>query len=170
MMNELESAIPIHAKIVDLRVTFGQPPLNVCVSLIAALSCNDFPSQHWGEGHIILSHDRSYLNARFFPRAADSRWVVVVSFVAQGICNHIHLTGMIVNLKLIVLDQLQLSSLPHVQIRQSEKVLQDFVVGEDMGHIPKKIMPPGTQGVNVTLTFCESKFCRSSSALGCISK
>jgi hypothetical protein len=47
---------------------------------------------------------------------------------------------MIVNLKIIVLNQLQPSSLPHVQIGLSEKVLQALVVGEDMSHIPKKIM------------------------------
>jgi hypothetical protein len=29
-----------------------------------------------------------------------------------------------------------------------KKILQAFVVGEDMSHIPKKIMPPGTQGMN----------------------
>jgi hypothetical protein len=55
---EPESAFLIHVKIVDLRVTFSQPSLNVCDSCIDALSCNDFPSQHRGEGHIILSHDR----------------------------------------------------------------------------------------------------------------
>jgi hypothetical protein len=36
----------------------------------------------------------------------------------------------------------------HVQIGLSEKVLQALMVGEDMSHIPKKIMPPGTQGMN----------------------
>jgi hypothetical protein len=55
---EPESVFLIHAKIVDFRVTFSQPPLNVCDSRIDALSYNDFPSQHRGEGHIILSHDR----------------------------------------------------------------------------------------------------------------
>jgi hypothetical protein len=55
---------------------------------------------------------------------------------------------MIVNLRIIVLDQLQPSSLSHVQIIMSKKVLQALVVGEDMSHIPKKIMPPGTQGMN----------------------
>jgi hypothetical protein len=70
---EPESTFLIHMKIVDLRVTFGQPPLNVCDSLIAALSCNDFPSQHQGEGHIILNHDRSYSNTKFFPRDGDNR-------------------------------------------------------------------------------------------------
>jgi hypothetical protein len=73
MIFESESAFLIHTKRVDLRVAFGQPPLNVCNSLITALSCNDFPSQHRGEGHIILSNDRSYLNTRLFPGDVDSR-------------------------------------------------------------------------------------------------
>jgi hypothetical protein len=120
----------------------------VCDSRIDALSCNDFPSQHWGGSHIILSHDRGYSNARFFPRDTDNRKVVAVSFAAQGIYNHIRLTGMIVNLKIIVLDQLHPPPLPHVQIRLSEKVLHALVVGEDMSHIPKKIVPSGTQGMN----------------------
>jgi hypothetical protein len=145
---EPESAFLIHAKIVDLRVTFSQPSLNVRDSRIDALSCNDFPSQHRGESHIILSHYRGYSNARFFPGDSDSGQVVTVSFVTQGICNHVCVTGVIVNLKIIVLDQLQPSSLLHVQIRLSEKVLQSLVISEDMSHIPKKIMPASTQGMN----------------------
>jgi hypothetical protein len=118
---EPKSVFLIHVKIVDFRVTFNQPPLNVCNSRIDALSCNDFPSQHRGEGHIILSDDRSYSNVRFFPGDTDSRSVVVVNFLAQGIRNHIRFTGVIMNLKIIVLDQLQPSPLPHVQIVLSEK-------------------------------------------------
>jgi hypothetical protein len=114
MILEPESAPLIHGKTVDFRVTFNQPSLNVCDSRIDALSCNDFPSQHRGEGHIILSQDRGYLNARFIPRDTNSGQVVTVSFATQGICNHVSLTGVIVNLKIIVLDQLQPSSLPHV--------------------------------------------------------
>jgi hypothetical protein len=98
MILEPESASLIHTKTVDFRVIFSQHPLNVCDSHIDALSYNDFPSQHRGEGHIILSHDRGYLNARFFPGDTDSEQVVTVSFATQGICNHVHLTGMIVNL------------------------------------------------------------------------
>jgi hypothetical protein len=111
---EPESAFLIHTKTIDFRVTFSQPSLNVCDSHINFLSCNDFPSQHRGEGHIILSHDRGYRNDRFFPRDTISGQVDAVSFVTQGIRNHIRLTGMIVSLKIRVLDQLQLSSLPHV--------------------------------------------------------
>jgi hypothetical protein len=145
---EPESASLIHAKIVDFMVTFSQPSLNVCDSCIDALSYNDFPSQHRGESHIILSHDRGYMNTRFFPRDTNNRQVIIVSFATQGICNHVCLTGVIVNLKIIVLDQLQLSSLPHVQIRLSEKVLQALVISKNMSNIPKKIMPPGMQGMN----------------------
>jgi hypothetical protein len=43
---EPESALLIYVKIVDFRVTFSQPPLNVCDSRIDALSRNNFPSQH----------------------------------------------------------------------------------------------------------------------------
>jgi hypothetical protein len=145
---EPESAFLIHMKTVDLWVTFGQPPLEMHDSFIIALSCNNFPSQHWGESHNIQSHARKYLNAGFFPTDANSRQVVAVSIAAQGICNYIHFPGVIVNLKVIVLDQLQPSSLMLVQISLSEDVLQALVVSEDMNHIPKKIMPPCTQSMN----------------------
>jgi hypothetical protein len=80
MILELESASLIHAKTVEFRVTFSQPSLNVCDSHIDALSCNDLPSQHRGEGHIIQSHDRGYLNAIFLPGDSDIGLVVIVSF------------------------------------------------------------------------------------------
>jgi hypothetical protein len=76
----------------------------MCDSFITALSCNDLHSQQWGEGHIILSHVRRYLNAGFFPSDADSRHVIAVNFAAQGIHNHIRLTGVIMDLKIIVLN------------------------------------------------------------------
>jgi hypothetical protein len=111
---KLESPFLMHAKTTDFRITFSQPPLNVYDSCIDALGCNDLPSQHWSEGHIILSHDGGYSNARLFPGDTNSRQVVAVNFAAQGICNHISLIGMIVNLKIIVLNHLQPSSLPRV--------------------------------------------------------
>jgi hypothetical protein len=74
-----------------------------------------------------------------------------MSFVAQGIHNHICFVGVIVNLKIIVLDQPQPSSLSHVQIRLGEKVHQTFMVSEDMSHIPDKIIPPGMQNMNYSV-------------------
>jgi hypothetical protein len=76
------------------------------------------------------------------------RQVVAVRFAAKGIHNHIRLTGVIMNLKIIVLDQLQPSYLTHVQISLSENVRQALVVGEDMNHIPKKKLPPCPQSKN----------------------
>jgi hypothetical protein len=43
----------------------------------------------------------------------------------------------VVDFQLVVLDQLKPSLLPHIQVRLSEDVLQDFVVCIDMNHIPK---------------------------------
>jgi hypothetical protein len=68
--------------------------------------------------------------------------VVVVSFAAQGICNHVCLTGVIMNLQIIVLDHLKPPSLTHVHINLTENVLQALMVGEDMNHIRKKIVLP----------------------------
>jgi hypothetical protein len=71
-----------------------------------------------------------------------------MSFVAQGISNHIHLTMVIMNLENIVLNQLQPPSLMHVQISLSENVLEALVVGKDINHIPKKIVSPHPQSKN----------------------
>jgi hypothetical protein len=40
-----------------------------------------------------------------------------------------------VNFQLIVFDQLEPPSLPHVQIMSGKDILQDFVVHIDMNHI-----------------------------------
>ncbi len=74
--------------------------------------------------------------------------VVVVSLATQHVCNDIFLSWVIVNFQIVVLDQLEPSLLPLVQVRLSENVLQALVVRIDMSHIPKKIMSPGSQGMN----------------------
>jgi hypothetical protein len=45
-VHEPKSAFLIHMEIVDLRITLGQPPPDMCDSLVTTLSCTDFPSQH----------------------------------------------------------------------------------------------------------------------------
>jgi hypothetical protein len=59
-----------------------------------------------------------------------------VSLVTQRIRNNVCLTWVIVNFQLIVFDELEPPSLPHVQVWLSEDVLQAFVVHIDMNHIP----------------------------------
>jgi hypothetical protein len=70
---EPKSAFLIHTETVDLGIIFSQSPLDMCDSLITTLSSNNFPSQEWGEDHIILSHVRRYSNIGFFPSDADGR-------------------------------------------------------------------------------------------------
>jgi hypothetical protein len=57
--------------------------------------------------------------------------------MTQRVCNDVCLSRVIVNFQLIVLDQLDPSSLPQVQIWLDKDVLQAFVVRIDMNHIPK---------------------------------
>jgi hypothetical protein len=71
-----------------------------------------------------------------------------MSFAALGIRNHIRFTGVIINLKIIVLNQLQPPSLMHVQISLSENVIQALVAGEDMNNISQKIVPPCPQSTD----------------------
>jgi hypothetical protein len=60
-----------------------------------------------------------------------------LSLTAQRVCNDVCFSRVIVNLQLVVFDQLEPSSLPHVQIWLGKDVLQTFVVCIDMNHIPK---------------------------------
>jgi hypothetical protein len=88
---------------IDIGVTLGQPSLDIHDSFINALSYNDFPSQHRVRV-TLLSLVRRYSNDGFFPSEVDSRQVVAASFAARGIRNHIRLSRVIMNLKIIVLD------------------------------------------------------------------
>jgi hypothetical protein len=60
-----------------------------------------------------------------------------VRLTTQRVCNDVCLSRVIVNFQLVVLDQLEPSLLPHVQIWLGKDVLQAFVVRIDMKHIPK---------------------------------
>jgi hypothetical protein len=60
------------------------------------------------------------------------REMIASVFAAQGIGNHICLVRMVMDFQLIILDQFYLSSLPHIQVRLSEKILQAFVISVDM--------------------------------------
>jgi hypothetical protein len=57
--------------------------------------------------------------------------------MTQCVRNDVCLSQVLVNFQLVVLDQLEPSSLPHVQIWLVKDVLQAFVVRIDMNHISK---------------------------------
>jgi hypothetical protein len=77
---------------------------------------------------------------RLFFSQAYSQQVVAVSLPTQRVRNDDCLSWVIVNFQLIVLDQLEPSLLPHVQIRLGKDRLQAFVVRIDMNHIPMQIV------------------------------
>ena len=51
-------------------------------------------------------------------------------------------------LEVIILDQLEPSSLMHIQLRLSEDVLKTFMISIDVAHIAEQIMSPGLQSMN----------------------
>jgi hypothetical protein len=53
--------------------------------------------------------------------------------------------GVTVNLELVILNQLEPSSLPHIQVWLCEDVLQAHVVRIDVNQILKQIMSPCPQ-------------------------
>jgi hypothetical protein len=83
---------------------------------------------------------RKYSGARLFSSKMNSWQIVVVSLTTQCVHNYIRLARMIVNLQLAILDQIEPSSLPHIQVRLHEDILQTLVVCIDVNHIPKQIV------------------------------
>ena len=73
---------------------------------------------------------------------------VAMRFPAQGIRNYVCLAWMIVHLEVVILDQLEPSSLTHIQLRLSEDVLKTFMISVDVAHIAKQIMSPDLQSMN----------------------
>jgi hypothetical protein len=101
-------------KAATLGITLGQPSLYVGHTNILLLSGNNFPSQGWSEGHIEERHIWRYLDAGFFIDKRHIWQIIAMCLAVQGIRNDIRLSRMTMNLKIIVLDQLQPSSLAHV--------------------------------------------------------
>jgi hypothetical protein len=51
-------------------------------------------------------------------------------------------------LQVVVFDQLEPSSLPHIQLRLSKDIFEAFVVGIDIVEISKKIMPQNLESMD----------------------
>jgi hypothetical protein len=62
--------------------------------------------------------------------------------LAQGIGYDIGLAGMVADSEVIILNQVQPSSLPQVQIYLSEGILVDFVVTVYLTSMTDEIVPP----------------------------
>jgi hypothetical protein len=76
------------------------------------------------------------MGAGLLSSQSYSRQVVVVSLATQRVNNDVCLSRVILNFQLVVLDQFEPPSLPHVQIWLGKYVLHAFVVCIDMNYIP----------------------------------
>jgi hypothetical protein len=56
--------------------------------------------------------------------------------LAEGVCYNVGFSGVIMNLKVIIFDQFQPSSLMEIEIWLSEDILQTLVIGEDVTFVP----------------------------------
>jgi hypothetical protein len=69
-------------------------------------------------------------------------------FSTKSIGYYIGLSRVIVNFKIIILDQFNPSPLPHVQLLLRENILQALMVSVDLAAITHEVMPPCLQSKN----------------------
>jgi hypothetical protein len=72
---------------------------------------------------------------------------VAIALKAQGIGNYVGFPRMIVNFQVVVLDQLQPSTLSHIQILLGEEVLEALMIGIDVAFVPNQVVSPNLQNV-----------------------
>src|SRR3954469_25927845 len=65
-----------------------------------------------------------------------------VALTAQRICNDICFTRMILHIQVIILNKLQPSALPEVQLPLSENILQTLMISEYVTSVTNKVVPP----------------------------
>src|SRR3954464_14758255 len=68
--------------------------------------------------------------------------VVDISFAAESICHNIGFAWSIVDGQIKVIDCFNPPSLPKVEIRLSEDILQTLVIGKDFTTVAQQVMPP----------------------------
>src|SRR3954469_11593320 len=71
-----------------------------------------------------------------------------MTLTAQCISNHIRFTRMILHIQIIVLNKLQPSTLPEIQILLSKDILQTLMISKNIIMISNKILPPCFQCMN----------------------
>jgi hypothetical protein len=63
-------------------------------------------------------------------------------FSAEGVCYHVGLPRVVMDLEVIIFDQFKPSSLTEVEVWLSEDILQTLVISEDVAIVPNQIVPP----------------------------
>src|ERR1041384_1702050 len=123
-----------------LMETFGfasahVPPyfLDLCIILL----CSSDPLQQvWLHLKCCHKTTRNNLQPEFLKLLTQLKWHgpsisnINVALAAQRICNDICFTRMILHIQVIVLNQIQPSALPKVQLPLSEDILQTLMISE----------------------------------------
>jgi hypothetical protein len=69
-------------------------------------------------------------------------------FSAEGVGNYIGFSRVIMDTKIIVLDELNPSPLSHVQLPLSEDILEALVIGVDITPVSNEIVTPSLESMN----------------------
>src|SRR4051812_27833832 len=125
--------------------------LNLCVILLG--SSNPL-QQVWLHLKCCHKSTRNNFQPELIKLLTQLKWHslsisnIDVALTTQRICNDICFTRMIMHIQVIVLNKLQQSALPEVQLPLSEIVLQTLVISEYVTTVPNKIVPPCLQRMN----------------------
>ena len=135
---EEESILIIKAIALVLGLTLGNPNLHLFHDSIKKLSLANLVFQGRRDlkgGEETLRNNLQIEFAESFTKLGLIRLenqTVSVSLPAQCVSNHIGLAWSILDARIILLNHFDPSSLPEVEIRLSEDVLETLVVSEDV--------------------------------------
>src|SRR3954462_7920956 len=141
-----------------LTDTFGFASAHVplyCLNLSVILLCSSDPIQQvWLHLKCCHKTTRNNLQPKLLELLTQLKWHslnisnIYMALTAQRICNNICFARMILHIQIIVLNKLQPSALPEVQLPLSENVLQALMISEYVTAVTNKIMSPCLQRMN----------------------
>src|ERR1043165_356577 len=141
-----------------LAETFGFASAHVplyCLDLCIILLCSsDLLQQAWLHLKCCHKSTRNNLQPELLELLTQLEWHGLsirnmdMALAAQRIRNDICFARMILHIQVIVLNQLQPSALPEVQLPLGENVLQTLMVREYITTVTNKIVPPCLQRMN----------------------
>src|SRR3954469_4191477 len=141
-----------------LTKTFGFASAHVplyCLNLGVILLCSSDPIQQvWLHLKCFHKSTRNNPQPELLELLTQLKWHslsisnIYMALTAQRICNNICFTRMILHIPVIVLNQLQPSALPEVQLSLSEDILQALMIHENVTAVPNEIVPPCLQRMN----------------------
>src|SRR4051812_30876737 len=129
-------------------------PLYLLDLCIIPLCSSDRLQQVWLHLECCHKSTRNNLQPEILELITQLKWHslsitnINVALTAQRICNNIRFTRMILHIQIIILNKLQPSALPEVQLPLIENVLQALMISEYVTAVTKKVMPPCLQRMN----------------------